>query len=154
MLNNNWSWHSSFQRLPLHLLPKEFFHSMHLNHNLFYPFTIFLHSHFLHPLTTLQSVCWGWSCLPFHHSIHYPSTFYPFSLFSYSFYLPTSFTLHKTLSSSFLFHLPFPINIFKYIILNPCHIMIYLFKEHYLKSLSSSRKFKKRKEKKKIENVP
>ena len=147
MLSNKYSLHSSFQRLPLHLLPKAFFHFMRLNYNLFYPFTIFLHV-CLHPLITLQGVCWCWSCLPFHlpfhnPSIHYPSTFYHVSSFFYSSYLPTSFNLHKILSFIFLFHFPFPINIFKYIILNPWHIMVYPFKEHYLKNLPSSKKFKK-----------
>ena len=117
--NNKWSWHSNFQKLPLHLPPKAFFHFMHLNYNLFYPFTTFLHSHFLHPLTTLQGVCWHWSCLHFH--------------------LLISLTLHKVLSSIFfLFCLPFLIRIFEHIIFNPFHIILYPFKEHYLKSSPSS----------------
>ena len=119
MLNNNWSWHSNFQRIP-----KEFFHSMCLDHNLFYPLTIFLqvflHSHFLNPLATLQGVCWHWSCLHLHH--------------------PISLTLNKAISSIFVFHLPFLINIFEHIILNPWHIMVYHVKENYLKILPSSKK--------------
>ena len=57
------SWHWSFQRLPLHLLPKFLHHLIHLNLKLFHPW-------FLHHSNTLQGVCQCWSCplfpLPFH----------------------------------------------------------------------------------------
>ena len=95
-----------------------------LNRNLFYPLTIFLqvflHSCFLHPLTTLQGVRWRWSCLHSH--------------------FPIPLALHKATSSIFVLHLPFHINIFEHIISSPLHILIQTFKKHYLKSLTSSKK--------------
>ena len=80
ILKTNQSWHLSFQRLPLHLLPniflkrfqnlilhsppKLFHHLIHLNLILFHPY--FLHS------TTLQGVCQCWSCPLFLLPLHIP----------------------------------------------------------------------------------
>ena len=110
------SWNSSFQRLPLHLLPKIFLRSfqslqLHLSPKLFYHIIhqnlkIFF-PYFLHHSTTLQGLCQFWSCpifqLPSWNPLKLTLTFHTWTLI-----------LHILLLSS-PFH--YPISIFGHAIL-------------------------------------
>ena len=135
ILKTNQSWHLSFQRLPLHLLPNIFlkrfqnlllhlplkwlYYLICLSLNLFHPW-------FPHHSITLQGVCQCWSCL-----ISHPPSWNPLNL-TPTFY-PHSFQSSKT--KNLILHLPlifpaFPfhylINIFERTLLWPWIIMTYI----------------------------
>ena len=160
ILKTNQSWHSSFQKLPLHLLPnillkrfqnlllhlplKRLCYLIYLSLNLFHPW-------FPHHSIILQGVCWCWSCL-----ISHPPSWNPLNL-TPTFY-PCPFQFSKT--NNLILHLPlilpsFPfhylISIFECTLLWPWLIITYIIGvlsnlknfELFLKKIEKKKKFKK-----------